>query len=1021
MKAKKQVNRLDTGGRIDRNQSVEFTFDGKKYSGYVGDTLASALLANNVVLMGRSLKYHRPRGVVTANALEPNALVEINGKGGGRTPNTRATVQLIYSGLQVSSQNRFPSLRFDVMSLNRLLSPLLVAGAYYKTFTNGGTKTWMKYEKFIRKMAGLGRAGDAVDDELYQKNHCHCDVLVVGGGVSGLTAALYQAKKGNTVILADDQPILGGRLNDTLVSKERQLVEHLIAKVQANPAIETMTQTTVFGVYDGKVFGAVERLDRQKYAQRYHQIATNDVVYATGAVERPLLFKNNDLPNIMLAEALQTYVVQYAVVPGKQIVFYTTNDSVYPLAIYLAKKQQCRVTVIDTRSVYPLAIHLAKAGVYRVDETSEQQVYPLTLQWEKAQPHRVNIVDNSDETPLAGTAKPALVEVYLKAKVIAASGHHRVRKVRIAYGDQGERQEIACDVLGMSGGLTPNVSLQCHLGHKPVYDSELDALVVAEQQDQLGVTVGSAAGVWSLADKIASAKGLAEEEIAQLRRNNLNHDGRAEIYQADRKAFVDFQHDVRSSDIQLAIQEGYATVEHTKRYTLLGMATDQGKLANFGALKLMSLIQTRPLSEVGTTTYRPPYTPITLGALVGAKTGDQLKPVQLLPSDAIHRAAGAVYTDSGLWQCPEYYPQSKEETKAQAIIREAGNARHNVGLSDISKLGKISLQGPDVAELVERLFINEMKTMVAGEIRYGLMLREDGIPYHDAVVMRLADKAYLLSVAGSQSAEVLRHIEYHAQVVWPDLHVIVNSETNQWASISVVGPKSREVLAKLFGNKVALDDESLAHMTFKDFTDNGLEVRLARFALSGDLGYEIMIGANYGENLWNAIMLAGEKAHIQPYGTEAMNAMRIEKGFLTQAEIDGRVTLHQLGMTHRIDKSKPDFVGKYYAENRRNDLSGEPQLIGLQAVNKTDTLTAGYHLVNEDDLGIQESQGWISSAAWSATLGEPVALGFLCDGNQRLGETVYAVSPLDNQCIAVTVVSPRFIDEKSTKTEGLSQ
>lgn len=1020
MKIKKQVNRLETGGQIDRSQPVEFTFDGKKYCGYVGDTLASALLANNVILMGRSLKYHRPRGVVTADAMEPNALVEIIGREGERTPNTRATVQSIYSGLNACSQNRYPSLRFDMMSLNRWLSPFLVAGAYYKAFTGGGVKAWMKYEKVIRKVAGLGNVGEAADDDLYQKSYRYCEVLVVGGGVSGLTAALYQAEKGKKVILVDENPVLGGRLKTTLVCKERQLAEELLTKVFASSTIEVLTQTTVFGVYDGKVFGAVERLDRQKYAQRYHQIAADTVVYATGATDRPLLFKNNDLPNVMLAEALQSYVVQYAVVPGKEIIFYTTNDSVYPLAIHLAKKHQYRVTVVDTRSVYPLAIHLAKAEVYRPNEGGEQKNFPLTIEWEKSQPHRVSIVESQTNGTAEMTKQP-LVEVYLKGRVVAASGHHRVRKVQITFGEQDERHEMDCDILAMSGGLTPNVSLQCHLGQKPTYNSELDALLVTDGQKESGITVGSAAGVWSLSDKIASAKGLIESEIVLLRKNNLNHDSRTEVYKADRKAFVDFQHDVRSSDIQLAIQEGYICAEHTKRYTLLGMATDQGRLANFGALKLMSLIQSRPLREVGTTTYRPPYTPVTIGALVGAKTGVNLKPTRLLPSDSIHRAAGAVYADSGLWRCPEYYPQSNEESKLQACLREARNVRHNVGLSDISKLGKISLQGPDAAELVDRLFINEMKTLSIGEIRYGLMLREDGIPKHDAIVMRLNDKAFLLSVAGSKTAEILRHIDYHVQVVWKGWQVMVNNETNQWANIAVAGPKSREVLETLLGETIDLDDESLAAMTFKDFSHNGLEMRLARLAFSGDLGYEIMVGADYGENLWNALMLAGEKAQIQPFGTEAMNALRIEKGFLAENEIDGRVTLYQLGRANWIDTLKTDFIGKYYVENRRTDSSGEPQLIGLRVVNKTDQLMAGYHLVNQKSLNKQPTQGWISSATWSVVLDEPIALGFLCDGNQRLGETVYAVSPLDNQCIAVTVVSPQFLDNQAINTEEAVQ
>ena len=964
---KVQKNRLQIdGGRINRDKPIEFVFDGKKYTGYEGDTLASALLANDVLLMGRSFKYHRPRGVVTANTLEPNALVEINLTSKNRkkekTPNTRATVQQIYDGLDANSQNRFPSLKFDLLAINRFLSPLFVAGFYYKTFMWPGLKGWMWYEKFIRRAAGLGRAGELPDSEVYQKTHCFCDVLVVGSGVSGMTAALHHAEAGKKVILVEEKTVLGGRLNDSLNAKERECHKKLLADIVANKKVTIMLSTTAFGAYDDNVFGVLEKLDdKGGLSQRYYKIKTTEVVYATGAFERPLLFKNNDLPGVMLAEALQTYVTQYAVLPGKFIVFYTTNDSVYPLAIKLATEKLCQVRIVDTRA------------------------------------------SNAYAKELQGLQ----IKVYQNGQIISVSGKHRAHMAHTNC--NGRDEGFPCDILAMSGGFTPNVNLQCHLGNKPRYDDNIDALVI---DDKKGVTVGSAAGVWDLEDKIHSAKGLSVDDISSLRKNSFHHDSRESLHDIKDKAFVDFQHDVSNFDIQLATQEGYTSVEHTKRYTTLGMATDQGKLANFNALKLMSLAQSRPIGEVGTTTYRPPYTPVTVGAFVGEKTGLKVKPIRRIPTDTIHQEKEAVYTAVGLWQRPEFYPTFKGEKKEDAYVKEAVNVRNSVGLIDVSTLGKISVQGPDAAEIVNRLYINGMKKLGIGKIRYGLMLREDGIPYDDGTAMRIGDNEYLLTTTTAHAADVLRHIEHLLQVVWTDLRAFVNTATDQWATIAIAGPKSRKVLTKLFGDDVALDNDHLPFMTFKDFTHNGIYVRLARISFSGEIGYEVMVGANYSESLWNELLVAGKEENIMPYGTEAMAALRIEKGFITHSEMDGRVTLHQLGMTGMLSKLKSDFIGKYYAENRRTDISGEAQLIGLEAIDKTEVLLAGYHLLSTDSLKAQDSQGWVSSSTWSVVLGGHISMGFLTDGNKRFGETVYAVSPVDGKSVAMKVVSTQFFDPK---------
>lgn len=972
-----QPNRLANGGRINRNQPIEFKFDNKTYQGYAGDTLASALLANDVLLMGRSFKYHRPRGVITAGSMEPNALVEL-GEGDYHEPNTRATMIPLYEGLVASSQNRWPSLQFDVMSVNRLLSPVFAAGFYYKTFMWPGLKGWMWYEKVIRNAAGLGTAPKGTDPDRYQKSHLFCDVLIVGGGVSGLTAAVYQASLGHKVILMDEMPTLGGRTNSGLNRQQSEQKDALIAHVYNNPSICAFTDCTVFGAYDHGVFGAVELLNGRddvdggnKYCQRYHKILADKVVYATGATERTLLFKNNDLPGVMLAEALQRYVIEYAVLPAKNIVFYTTNDSIYPFAKYLISSGIAAVDIVDSRATSPAIEEAKKLGI----------------------------------------------NVYTEGRIQKALGGKRVKSVLIDYMTDHVKntRQIDCGVVAMSGGFTPNVNLQCHLGNRPHYDEITDSLIIDDKQ---GLTIGSAAGIWAFADKLKSAATDNDKDVAALRSNSFHQDKSNQAFDIPEKAFVDYQHDVTNFDVQLASRENYTSVEHTKRYTTLGMATDQGKLANFNSLKIMALAQQKPITEIGTTTYRPPYTPVTLGALVGAKRFDKTKPTRRIPTHQLHEKAGAKFTPVGLWQRPEFYPQNSTDTKASAYIREAKMVRQSVGMIDVSTLGKIAVQGPDAAEFLNRLYINGMKKLGIGKIRYGLMLREDGIPYDDGTVMRVSANEFLVTTTTAHAADVLRHMEYHLQVIWPELQVFVTSATDQWASIAVAGPNSRATLANLFGKDIDLSNKSLPFMTFKDFIHNGITIRLARISFSGELGYEVMIGAKYATALWESIEQAGKDFNIGAYGTEAMGALRIEKGFITHSEMDGRVNIHQLGMSNMMSQLKDDFIGKYYAENRLTDINGQAQLIGLVCVDATQKLSPGYHLVANDTTAPTKSLGWVTSTTWSVATNQFIALGFLQDGLQKMGQTIYATSPVDNKTVAVKVVNSQFFDPTGEVSNG---
>lgn len=965
-----QVNRLTSGGQIDRSQPIDFVFDGKTYTGYVGDTLASALLANDVLLMGRSFKYHRPRGVISAGSMEPNALVEL-GQDSQHEPNTRATMVTLQANLIAKSQNRWPSLAFDLLAVNQLFSPIFSAGFYYKTFMWPGLKGWMFYEKFIRKAAGLGTASQDSDSDHYQKSHLFCDVLIVGGGLSGLSAALFQAELGKEVILMDEMPRLGGRLNSRVDGKDTTQRNQLIEQIKQHKNIRAFSNCSVFGAYDHGVFGAIQNLQNSPYRQCYYKILSDNVIYATGAIERPLLFKNNDLPGVMLAEALQRYVTEFAVLPAKGIVFYTTNDSVYPFAKALLSLGNVTVDVVDTRQTSPAIEAAKKLGI----------------------------------------------TVYTLAKVTKALGSRRVKSVMIEYptGNIKNTRQIPCGVVAMAGGFTPNVNLQCHLGHRPHYDEITDSLVIDDRQ---GLTIGSAAGIWDKESKINSAQLKDKTEIAKLRTDSLYQDKTNHAYQINSKAFVDYQHDVTNFDIQLASREGYQSVEHSKRYTTLGMATDQGKLANFNALKLMALAQGKPIHEIGTTTYRPPYTPVTMGALVGAKRNDKIKPIRRIPTHELQVNANAKFTPVGIWLRPKYYPTNPSDDKATAYVREAKMVRQSVGIIDVSTLGKIAVQGPDAAEFLNRLYINGMKKLAVGKIRYGLMLREDGIPYDDGTAMRVSDNEYLITTTTAHAADILRHMEYHLQVVWQDLNVFVTSTTDHWASIAVAGPNSRALLTKIFANDVALDNDALPFMTFKDFTHNDIAIRLARISFSGELGYEVMVGAKHATALWDTLMQAGKAFNVGAYGTEAMAALRIEKGFITHSEMDGRVNIHQLGMAGMMSQLKADFIGKYYAENRLNNPQGQPQLIGLEMLDKTQKVNPGFHLLDKETTAPTRSLGWITSSTWSVAMDTFIALGFLQNGNDKMGDIVYASSPLDDKCVAMKVVSPQFFNPKGKIASG---
>ncbi|MFW6077864.1 MAG: sarcosine oxidase subunit alpha family protein, partial [Hyphomicrobiales bacterium] len=836
--------RLPSGGLIERNEPLAFTFDGKPLQGCRGDTLASALIANGVSLMGRSFKYHRPRGVMTAGVGEPSALMEI-GAGGRREPNVPATVQELYDGLVATSQNRWPSLEHDIGAVNSLAASVFVAGFYYKTFM-WPKSFWEKvYEPIIRRAAGLGRASYDPDPDHYQKSNAHCDVLVIGSGPAGLMAALAAGRAGARVIVADE----GSRLGGSLLHEHDEVdggpalawAERAIEELRTMPDVRLMPRTTVFGWYDGNVFGALERVGKHvasppagEPVERLWKIAAKRAVLAAGAHERPLVFGGNDRPGVMTVSAARTYVHRYGVSPGRAGVVFTNNNSGYRTARDLV------VAGVEVRAV----------------------------------------VDSRERPP---TLDSGGVAVLRGAVVADATGAKQVAGVEIA-GDGGP-QRLACDFLAVSGGWNPAVHLACHRGARPAWDDKLACFLPPETGRELRV-VGAAAGRFSLSDCLkdgaeAGAKAAAD---CGFRAEAPDTPKTAEeaafaisplwwVKDSKGKAFVDLQNDVTARDVPLAAREGYSDVEMTKRYTTLGMATDQGKLSNVNGLAILAEATGRTIPQVGTTTFRPFYTPVSMGALAGPYRGRHFQPTR---KTALHDWAaelGAVFVEVGLWYRAQWFPQAGETDWLESVTREVLAVRERVGVCDVSTLGKIDIQGPDAGEFLNRLYCNGFAKLPVGKARYGLMLRDDGIVFDDGTVSRLAEDHFFMTTTTANAGPVMSHIEFCHQVLWPDLDVQYASVTEQWAQVAVAGPMARATLAKIIAEDIS--DDACPFLAARPVTVLGqVKARLFRISFSGELAYELSVPADYGEAVVRSIMHAGAEFGIAPYGVEALSVMR---------------------------------------------------------------------------------------------------------------------------------------------------
>jgi heterotetrameric sarcosine oxidase alpha subunit len=987
----KEPFRLASGGVIDRKRSHRFTFDGKSYTGHPGDTLASALLANGERLVGRSFKYHRPRGIFSAGAEEPNALVEMRA-GARREPNTRATMVELYDGLDAASQNRWPSLKLDVQSINGLMSPFFGAGFYYKTFM-WPAKLWeLVYEPLIRRSAGLGRAATEPDPDYYEKAFAHCDVLVIGSGPAGLMAALTAGRAGARVILAEEDFMFGGRLLSerlAIVGKPaREWLRTVLAELRSLDNVTLMPRTTIYGVYDGGTYGGVERVadylpapaDHQA-RQRSWRIVAKRAVLTSGAIERGIAFSRNDLPGIMLGSAVRSYLNRFGVAPGARAVVFTTSDDGWATARDLAASGVVVAAVVDPR----------KEGI----ETRGAGPWPI----------------------------------FPGGVVREARGGQQLRSV-IVHDDKGVETEIACDLLAVSNGWNPTLHLTCHLGGKPAWQEALAAFVPGSVPKGMDVA-GAAAGHLSLAEALQDGARLGAEaagdagfavSVPPMPPVGGEESGLASplwwVHDGKGPAFVDLQNDVTSKDIELARLEGYGASEHVKRYTTLGMGTDQGKTANVVALGVLSELTGAPIPELGTTGFRPPYTPVTWGALAGHHRGKDFRPTRLPPSHAWAEENGAVFADAGLWLRAQWY-QRPGETLQQSIAREAAAVRRSVGVCDVSTLGKIDIQGPDAATLLDRVYTNKFSTLKVSRARYGLMLREDGFAMDDGTTARLGEQHFIMTTTTANAGKVMQHLEFCRQVLWPELNVRLVSVSDHWAQYAVAGPRSRDVLAKLVDAPFDISNEGFPRMGAGELTIcGGVPARLFRVSFSGELAFEIAVPARYGDAAIRVLMQAGAEYDITPYGTEALNVLRIEKGHVGGAEINGQTTARDLGLGGMVTADK-DCIGKMLAQRPALVDPARPIVVGVKPVNPSQSLTAGSHFIPAGvDAVTANDQGYLTSVAFSPVLNQDIGIGFLARGRERIGERIRAVDLLRGHDVECVVASPVFYDPEGKLTHG---
>jgi sarcosine oxidase, subunit alpha len=992
-------NRIAGAGRLVPAKTVRFTFDGQSLTGLEGDTLASALLANGIHLVGRSFKYHRPRGILSAGSEEPNALVDVERDKSRKQPNVRATVQEIYDGLKVKSQNRWPSLTFDVGAINDVFSPMLPAGFYYKTFM------WPKfawktiYEPKIRAAAGLGVVPGEADTDRYSNRFAHCDVLVVGGGAAGLAAALSAAQTGARVIICDEQAEAGGALRyETDVTVDGKpgydWATETLASLRAMDNVTVLTRTTAFGYYAQNFVGLVERISdhlsnpgSDMPRERLWQVRARKVILATGAIERHMVFANNDRPGILLASAARAYLNQYGVAVGRKVGVYTANDSAYAAAIDLKRAGVDIPVIVDTR--------------------------------------------DNPSSPVIVEARSLGIDVVTGHAVFSAGGKRRVSSISIRPNRGGSERKVVVDALIMSAGWTPSVHLFSQSRGKVAWDAANERFLpgtYAQDCVSVGACNGSDGLQQALDEAVAAGGKLAGEtgfkgKTAALKATGgtdwvLGMIGSAPGAGADTtvKAFVDFQNDVTAKDVRLAVREGMHSIEHVKRFTTNGMATDQGKTSNLHGLAIAAEALNRPIPAVGLTTFRAPFTPVTFGAIVNHARHDLFDPTRRTPMHAWHAAQGAAFEDVGQWKRAWYYPQAGEDMHA-AVNRECVAVRNQAGIFDASTLGKIEVVGPDAAKFLELLYTNPWEKLGVGRLRYGIMLREDGFIYDDGVVGRLAEDRFHVTTTTGGAPRVMNHMEDYLQTEFPHLNVWLTSTTEQWAVIAVQGPKAREIITPLVEG-IDLSNEAMPHMSVREGRICGVPTRLFRMSFTGEAGYEINVPADYGRAVWEAVYERGKPLGLTPYGTEAMHVLRAEKGYIIVGQdTDGTVTPQDAGLTWAIGKNKTDYVGIRGLLRRDLVADGRKQLVGLKTKDAHVVLEEGAQIVANPNQPVPMTMiGHVTSSYWSQNCGRSIAMALVIDGTKRLGETLYV--PMPDGVIEVEVTGTVFFDEKGERLNG---